>query len=673
MKHTPNQSALYLGGKASASAKRPAKSSASPVRFETCEPRVLFSTVSGTLFNDANANGVRDSGETALSNWSVFIDANNDGALNSGEKSVKTNASGQYSFTGLAAGMYRIREVVQSGFNLTTPLISNPFNLTHQYDFNGNYNDVYAGPKMIPAGGSITSTGYNFNIGQGPSLSNALSSDHWTIQMRVKLSTVAGYRSLIDFRNRTSEAGLYVNSGKLNLYPAATGSAVSVKANTFHDIVLTRDKSSKKVTGYVDGVKQFEVVDSRGDYTFAAANAIANFVRDNSTENSAGTLDQVRIYGGPLSAAQVGKLKSGVNPAPTAKGFYVDVPTASSTVTNQNFGNTNRALITGNVYADNNGNGTKDSGEAAKAGVKVYFDKNGNNAFDTAEASAVTDSAGNYKLAAPAGSGAVRIVAASGQAVTTPSGAEYNLTAVAGQAVSGKNFGVRSTATVAANHDYQLNGSYSDKFGGSSMVPNGGTLGSTGYTFGLGQGPSVSNAFSSTSTYSIELKFKLNDVNSYKSVLSLNNRVNETALYIVGGKLNFYPIALSTTVPVVANQTTHLVMTRDGNTKKVCVYVNGTKHLEFTDSGNAALLSGPNKIVHIFRDNGSENGAGFLDYVRTFNRALNQSEVTLLKNGAPSSKVATSTATMATARSAAASAAPSPSVWSQLQIKDDLI
>ncbi len=44
----------------------------------------------GTLFNDANASGVKDSGETSLTatGFSVYVDANNNGRFDSGNQTV---------------------------------------------------------------------------------------------------------------------------------------------------------------------------------------------------------------------------------------------------------------------------------------------------------------------------------------------------------------------------------------------------------------------------------------------------------------------------------------------------------------------------------------------------------------------------------------------------------
>jgi hypothetical protein len=71
-------------------------------------------SISGTLFNDANQNGVLDAGETGLAGAAVFIDANGNGILDANETYVVSDANGNYTFTGLAANAtYHVRVLTQ--------------------------------------------------------------------------------------------------------------------------------------------------------------------------------------------------------------------------------------------------------------------------------------------------------------------------------------------------------------------------------------------------------------------------------------------------------------------------------------------------------------------------------------------------------------------------------
>ncbi len=77
-------------------------------------------SITGIKFEDKDGDGVFDLGETPLKGWKIYIDENNNGRWDYGEKYEVTNSLGRYSFTGLKAGTYIVREVNQSGWTQTT-------------------------------------------------------------------------------------------------------------------------------------------------------------------------------------------------------------------------------------------------------------------------------------------------------------------------------------------------------------------------------------------------------------------------------------------------------------------------------------------------------------------------------------------------------------------------
>jgi hypothetical protein len=80
--------------------------------------------IAGSVFNDANSNKVKDSGEAGLSGWRVYFDLNNDGKFESNEPSTLTDSSGNYYFGTLSANTFHIRVVPPTGitgFSTTTP------------------------------------------------------------------------------------------------------------------------------------------------------------------------------------------------------------------------------------------------------------------------------------------------------------------------------------------------------------------------------------------------------------------------------------------------------------------------------------------------------------------------------------------------------------------------
>ncbi|HAI63239.1 TPA: hypothetical protein DCL89_03335 [candidate division WWE3 bacterium] len=82
-----------------------------------------FRTISGQKYEDLNGNGQKDSGEPGLPDWTIFIETNGNGILDAGETSVTTDADGNYLLTNLVSDTYRIREVQESGWTRTAPVV----------------------------------------------------------------------------------------------------------------------------------------------------------------------------------------------------------------------------------------------------------------------------------------------------------------------------------------------------------------------------------------------------------------------------------------------------------------------------------------------------------------------------------------------------------------------
>jgi len=119
--------------------------------------------IGGFVYNDLDADGVKDANESAIAGRTLFIDADNDGALDANEKTAITDAAGQYTFKGLVDGTYKVRQVLPSSWVQTFPLsnfgrnatITNGQHLTG-VDFFSRPRPV--GPAASPETFSTTST-----------------------------------------------------------------------------------------------------------------------------------------------------------------------------------------------------------------------------------------------------------------------------------------------------------------------------------------------------------------------------------------------------------------------------------------------------------------------------------------------------------------------------------
>ena len=159
---------------------------------------------------------------------------------------------------------------------------------------------------------SITRTVLNFTQGNGLSLSpttDIISNSTYSVVVLFSFTNISGYCRILDFKNQGSDKGLYNYNGNLNFYNIAIGSGTPITANSFVQVVLTRD-SSKNVVGYVNSTQQFSFVDSSDD-ALIDTNNILRFFRDDlvvSGEASAGSVARIRLYNVALSAAEVSAL-----------------------------------------------------------------------------------------------------------------------------------------------------------------------------------------------------------------------------------------------------------------------------------------------------------------------------------------------------------------------------
>ncbi len=198
--------------------------------------------------------------------------------------------------------------------------VSNSGTLQADYQFQNTRNSSVGSPPALSDLGtnSFTSatvdgtstTVLTFSQNNGLSLSpttGVLANDSYTIVMLFSISQTSGYRRIADFKNGTSDNGLYAQNGRLYFYPAASGSGVSIAANTYVQVVITRDTTGT-VTGYVDGVQQFQFSDVI-NYGVITSNTLRFFRDDNSaSEASPGSVARIRIYNGALTSSQVSAL-----------------------------------------------------------------------------------------------------------------------------------------------------------------------------------------------------------------------------------------------------------------------------------------------------------------------------------------------------------------------------
>jgi hypothetical protein len=326
------------------------------------EPSTL--TLGNLVWNDANGNGVFDSLESGIGGVTVQL-LNSAGTV---LQTTTTSSAGIYTFTGLAAGSYKVR-LPASDFNTGGPLANFTNSSTGTTDPNATVNNNNDGKTVgtLGSGGDVESGLITLAAGAEPT--NDGDSDPNTdlaVDFGLKPATVtatggaAGLsgRAFLDFNN----------DGKLN-GPDTGLSGVTV--------TLSGGNLSSPRTAKTDaqGVFQFTGL-AAGTYRLTETAPTTPAGSDGKvTAGSAGgttAVAQDAIGGITLTAGQMG---SGYS--------FARVPQVSAG---------------GTVFQDTNGNGKKDSNEPGVAGVTVTLSGTSVVSGTITPKSVTTDANGNYTL-----------------------------------------------------------------------------------------------------------------------------------------------------------------------------------------------------------------------------------------------------------------------------------
>jgi len=141
-------------------------------------------SIAGMVFNDLNGSGTLNSGESGLSGITVYNDANNNGKLDTGEVTTITDADGNYMLSSLAAGSYKIREIVPSGWKQTTPTNNYGWTITlvaNQSLTGKNFGEQVSSAPPPPPGASISGTVFNDTNGDQKQDDGEIGFSGWTV------------------------------------------------------------------------------------------------------------------------------------------------------------------------------------------------------------------------------------------------------------------------------------------------------------------------------------------------------------------------------------------------------------------------------------------------------------------------------------------------------------
>ena len=387
---------------------------------------LIGSSLSGLVWNDANGNQTDDGGDAPIVGAVVYVDLNNDGVRNPTEPFAVTDANGQYTIDGLAAGTYTVRVDTSTLGGVTTP--------TYDYDGIGTPNVA-----TVTLGRGVAQTGVNFGYWSG------------LVQGTIYTDTNANgtYEEFVDtplsnvqVKITASDGAIYyVTTGPTGYFsqvvaPGATTVDVVDSTLPSGGVLATGNTDPKSVTvpgggsatantGYTfpagTGTVQGTIyLDLDGSGTFNAGDAPLPGVQVTITTSTSGTLTVTTDANGFYSATVPAGL-TGINVVDGTLPAGVTLTTGNSdpksvTVTGSG---TNPAgsgdtgyvlppgygLVNGVVYKDVDGDGLYAGGtDIPIANVPVVITKS-----DTTQVTVTTDANGYFQAVVPFGSTTVNV------------------------------------------------------------------------------------------------------------------------------------------------------------------------------------------------------------------------------------------------------------------------
>lgn len=441
--------------------------------------RTAGGLVSGSVWNDSNANGIRESNEGTLAARTVYADLDDDGAPGVDEPRATSFSDGNYQLLIPTAGTFNVRQVLPAGWQQTAPASAAGHSVTVTLGATG---------ASYAAGSRIT--GRNFGArGTTFTVSGLVYNDADANGSRGSAEAVlGGWRVFADLNangvfDSSEPAAITSSSGGYSLVVPSITSATSVRLRleVQSDWIATLPLGGSGTLtaspgGAANGINFGARLVGRAIGGTIWNDADGSGIREASESalggwtvfidaNGNGTLDssELRTTSGSdgsyvLQVATAGDYAVRVVRASTwlatapADGLRT-VTVESSLVSGNNFGfRSTIATVSGTVFDDVNQNGGQDLGESGLAGWRIFVDLDDDGVLDAGEASTTSASNGAYTLSMVAGvSGLttkVRVLPVTGWTAVTPAGGVHVVTVSGGQSLAGRNFGLRALGAV---------------------------------------------------------------------------------------------------------------------------------------------------------------------------------------------------------------------------------
>lgn len=347
--------------------------------------------ISGTVWEDFNGDGIRDSGDDGVANMCIFNDADNDGVKDDGETEIASDATGAFRYGPVIDGVYHLRSCSDTYFT-TSPdngvqdftiagepslnyewIVVRPatVNVPKWHDFNGN-GTRDEGDAGIP-GWQMSLTG-----------SQPIFTAYNTTQTQIQTTGNTGIAVMTDLRPGTvsvteSSQALWTQS-----FPGNNG-AISVEITSGATLDLTGFGNWKKPGNLI--VQFINDLDGNGQLS-AGEGALTGytFFIDVNLDGTLGTGEVSGVtdgdgyvvlsppYPGTYPVCTTTTVVTPVSPAnPNGGAWCVNATTISdgSPQIFTFFGTGPPVVVEGYKWADLDGDGEEDSGEPRLNGVTI--------------------------------------------------------------------------------------------------------------------------------------------------------------------------------------------------------------------------------------------------------------------------------------------------------------
>lgn len=431
----------------------------------------------GTIFNDTNANGVQDAGETGSNEATagVYLDLDDSGTFTAGDVLAgNADAGGRVNFN-VSAGTYTARLVLPSGAVATTPTSAQvavvdgvaaslpAFGISRTYSISGvtrNDYDANGAADHCAAAGITVYADLNHNnaLDAGEPSTTSDANGAYTLELpagQYYLRQTSGDGSVETGRLGGPDA----NFGRVGIVQVGPG-----KPGGSYDL-LSRPAQTLVVTAYnaisVLGKRPSDdQLSTAANFVFIDLNANGIYDAGEPNETASNGVSAFAVAPGTYTVRMIAG-----NAVRTAKPTdSVQVTVGAGTIARTQFNLLYGQSVTGTAFNDANGNGTQDAGESAftAAGPGVYIDTNNDGLYTTGEPTATLAGTGTFTFAnLPVGTWTLRTkdLVANNLAQTSPAGG-LTFTVAAGQTVAAGAFGLQTayTFTLAAYTDQNANG-----------------------------------------------------------------------------------------------------------------------------------------------------------------------------------------------------------------------